>query len=361
MSCGATGGGAAARVLGPIEVIGFGHPLLDISTHVDTGYLEKYHVSPGQTMLANPDQLSVYQDISERPDVEYVPGGATMNAIRVCQWLLPGSCRYSGTIGSDQFGSVLLESLKKAGVTPLLERNSEHPTGTCACLIVGKERSLIANLGAAIQFSMKHFNSPDVQQAIQRAGIFYSAGFFLNTASSPEAPLAIAKHCAEQGKVFAMNLSAPYLCDAFKDVWSEVMPYVDYLFGNKNDALAYSSAQGWGATGDHLSVAMRLAQTEKKNNSRPRVVIVTHGSDPTVVATADGITEYATPVLASDHIVDLNGAGDAFVGGFLSQLAQHRPLDECIQAGQYAAEVIIRHHGCSFPDQPDYNPERASE
>ena len=191
---------------------------------------------------------------------------------------------------------------------------------------------------------------------ISSAGIFYSAGFFLNTISSPEAPLLLAKHCAQHNKVFAMNLSAPYLCDAFKDIWREIMPYVDFLFGNKNDALAYSSAQGWGATDDHLAVAIRLAQGEKINNERPRYVIITHGSDPTVVATAGGITDYITPRLPTEEIVDLNGAGDAFVGGFLSQLAQHKPVDDCIRAAQYSAQTIIKNHGCSFPEKHAYCP-----
>eukprot|EP00754_Rhynchopus_humris_P009404 Rhum_TRINITY_DN14002_c0_g1::Rhum_TRINITY_DN14002_c0_g1_i1::g.67037::m.67037/K00856/E2.7.1.20, ADK; adenosine kinase len=168
--------------------------------------------------------------------------------------------------------------------------------------------------------------------------------------------MSIAKHCADHNKVFAMNLSAPYLCESFKDMWSDIMPYVDYLFGNKNDALAYSQAQGWESTGDHLEVAVRLAQGSKVNGRRPRTVIITHGSDPTVVATPDSITEFSTPTLPPDRIVDLNGAGDAFVGGFLSQLSVHRPLTECIRAGQYAAAVIIRNHGCSFPASHTFTP-----
>ena len=90
------------RAVEPLGVVGFGHPLLDISSHVDSQFLEKYDVSPGQTMLATPAQLPVYQEVTRRADVEHVPGGATMNAIRVCQWLLPGACSFSGTIGDDE-------------------------------------------------------------------------------------------------------------------------------------------------------------------------------------------------------------------------------------------------------------------
>ena len=37
------------------------------------------------------------------------------------------------------------------------------------------------------------------------------------------------------------------------------------------------------------------------------------------------MTEYA--VDAVENIVDTNGAGDAFVGGFLSQLVQDKPIE----------------------------------
>lgn len=47
-------------------------------------------------------------------------------------------------------------------------------------------------------------------------------------------------------------------------------------------------------------------------------------------------------------------AGDAFVGGFLSQLVQQKPIQECVRAGCYAAYVIIQRSGCTFPDKPDF-------
>ena len=49
-----------------------------------------------------------------------------------------------------------------------------------------------------------------------------------------------------------------------------------------------------------------------------------------------------------------SGAGDAFVGGFLSQLVVGKGLNECVRAGHYAANVIIKRSGCSFPDKPAF-------
>lgn len=58
------------------------------------------------------------QELAEKPDVEYIPGGATQNSIRVAQWVLqsPGATSYFGCIGSDDFGNKMRENAKKDGV-----------------------------------------------------------------------------------------------------------------------------------------------------------------------------------------------------------------------------------------------------
>lgn len=46
-------------------------------------------------------------------------------------------------------------------------------------------------------------------------------------------------------------------------------------------------------------------------------------------------------------IIIFLGAGDAFVGGFLSQLVQNKSFDDCIHVGICAARAIIQRSGCS--------------
>lgn len=56
----------------------------------------------------------------------------------------------------------------------------------------------------------------------------------------PDAMLDVARYAAVNDKVFAMNLSAPFLCTIFKDQMMQLLPYVDILFGNE----AVSSLKG---------------------------------------------------------------------------------------------------------------------
>lgn len=53
-------------------------------------------------------------------------------------------------------------------------------------------------------------------------------------------------------------------------------------------------------------------------------------------------------------MVDTNGAGDAFVGGFLSQLVLEKSIAECVRAGHFAARTIIQRSGCTFPKECSY-------
>ena len=52
--------------------------------------------------------------------------------------------------------------------------------------------------------------------------------------------------------------------------------------------------------------------------------------------------------LPADKIVDTNGAGDAFVGGFLAQYCQGRDLETGVRCGIWAATHIIQRSGCTF-------------
>lgn len=341
------------------KLCGFGHPLLDIISHVDREYLSKYNIDLGSVNLAAPDQLPVFESLSQQRNVEFVPGGASMNAVRVARWMVSKheaaakSCTYVGSLGDDEFGCILERALNNGGVHSIFQIQDEKQTGTCACCIVDKERSLLANLGAALDLSMSHMESEDVQQAIHDADIFYCEGFFLNTVSSPNNSLHIGKHCLENNKVFSYNLSAPYLCHIFKDRWVKILPFVDIIFGSRVDALALGEALEWEEK-ELSQVMMRILSMLKGNNpNQPPMVVVTGGSESTFVATfATGVIEFAVPPVPIESIVDTNGAGDAFVGGFLSQLMLSKPIDTCVACGHLAAAAIIQQNGCQFIGEP---------
>jgi len=107
-------------------------------------------------------------------------------------------------------------------------------------------------------------------------------------------------------------------------------------------------------------VAKVLAKWKKSNTKRPRVAIVTNGAKPVIVAINTpgseevSVTEYPIEPLANEQIVDTNGAGDAFVGGFMAQLYQGKDIATCVKAGVYLSREVVQRSGCTFPDNFGY-------
>ena len=148
------------------------------------------------------------------------------------------------------------------------------------------------------------------------------------------------------------------MVDFFGAAVDATMPYVDFLFGNETEAASLAKAKGWlDASGEPVSTeecARRAARFPKANGSRPRVVVFTQGSDSTCVACCENVTVFPVEALPREKLIDTNGAGDAFVGGFLSQLVQSKDVSECVRAGHYAAREIIQRSGCTMPAKSSF-------
>merc|ERR1711872_932005 len=120
----------------------------------------------------------------------------------------PQASTYFGCVGDDDSLKKLLEKSDEAGVKSQYQI-SEHPTGRCAVLITGQERSLVTKLDAANHFNVSHLENADNWKLVEKAQVVYSAGFFLTV--SVDSMLKVAKHCAAKNKTYCMNLSAPFL------------------------------------------------------------------------------------------------------------------------------------------------------
>lgn len=333
-------------------LLGCGNPLLDISSEVPMDILKKYDVTLNNAILAEEKHMPLYKELIADFPVQYIAGGATQNSIRVAQWMLgtAGCTAYMGCIGNDDYGEQLQKKASEDGVLVHYQRTTESPTGTCAVLVNGGERSLVANIGAANNFTVSHLETETSQEIINRAKVVYIAGFFLTV--SIDSILKIATSAVENNKIFTMNLSAPFLIDFFGDQMAAAMPFCDIVFGNESEAAAYGKAKGYG---DNLeTIGLKLAAQPKASGTRARMVVFTQGSDCTMVIQDGVVKKYDVEKLPKELLVDTNGAGDAFVGGFLSQLLKSKPVEECVRAGHFAARTIIQRSGCTFPAECEY-------
>lgn len=125
-----------------------------------------------------------------------------------------------------------------------------------------------------------------------------------------------------------MNLSAPFLPQFYKEQLDSVLPYCDYLIGNESEAIAYAESHGLDVclpapaiitttnspiqNKDIAAIAKAIAALPKKNTVRPRTVVITQGTDPTIVVVGGPeptVLSYPVRPVSTNDIVDTNGAG----------------------------------------------------
>lgn len=342
-----------------------GNPLLDLQANVDKAYLDKYELKDNDAILVEDKHMPIFTEVMAFPNVKLIAGGAAQNASRGAQYVLPkDSVVYFGAVGQDEYSEALLEANGIAGVKSQYLVCKDIPTGKCAALITGDNRSLATDLGAANHYTLDHLQQPENWAIVEGAKFFYVGGFHLTVC--PPAINALGEHAAKhEDKIFAMNLSAPFLCQFFQEPLDAASPYWDYLIGNESEAAAWAEGHGLADKKDDVvAIAKAIAVLPKANANKPRVVVITQGTLPTVVVTASKATsgfgqdadqekleikEYPIRKLESSKVVDTNGAGDAFAGGFSGALIAGKSVDEAVDVGQWLASISIQELGPSFP------------
>lgn len=385
-------------------LFGIGHPLLDMSADVNSNFLEKYQLKKNDMILCPESKSSIYKDLQENFKVTYLPGGASMNAIRAAQWALKnqteaeGATFCTGTVGDDKNAERMESAAVYAGVrtkyfkvseafrkhmdsgnasaseaeaesslsnsdTELdmdsVNRKSSLPTGTCAVLITedGFNRSLVTNLAAARIYTT-NFLERLWSSHVEKARYFYAPGFFLSTENGQGVAVLkmVGEHCLKENKSFITNISAPFVCNVFQKELAEIIRYADVVFGNDFEYLA------WGAANvnlvgeenkDNLMIINKVVANMPKadGGKKPRLAITTRGDKSTLIS--QGGTVYEIPIhkVPETELVDCNGAGDAFVAGFICGLIYNQSILECIESANLVAGSIIRMPGCTFPQE----------
>jgi adenosine kinase len=126
------------------------------------------------------------------------------------------------------------------------------------------------------------------------------------------------------------------------------LPYCDIVIGNETEAESWATATGL-PDKELPKIAKALALLPKSNPARPRIVIFTQGSKSTVLVSSaepDKPKIYTVKPLKDDQIVDTNGAGDAFAGGFLGAFVAGKNIDDCVEAGHKLGAMCVQQVWC---------------
>lgn len=78
--------------------------------------LEKYGLKLNDTLLAEPHQMGLYDDLLNNRNAKLIPGGAAQNTARGAQYILsPNSVWYVGCVGDDEYAKILREKCAEQG------------------------------------------------------------------------------------------------------------------------------------------------------------------------------------------------------------------------------------------------------
>ena len=326
------------------------NPLLDLQAQGSDALLQKYNLKANDAILASQEHEPLYAELISLNAVK-IAGGAAQNTARGAQYLLPPhTVLYVGAVGADDAAKTLKDASAAAGLDTEYMVVPDVPTGRCGVVITGNNRSLCTDLGAANHYKLSHLQKPDVWKHAAAAQYIYVGGFHLTVA--PDAAEALGKEAAASNKTFVFNLSAPFIPLAFAEPLKKIVSYADIVIGNETEAASWAQSQGWEESkrGNVKAIAEAIA-AQPKEGKKGRTVIITQGTEPTLVVRDGKVDEYAVHTIEVSKICDTNGAGDAFAGGFLAGLVEGKDVKTCVDMGQWLARLSIQELGPSFPKE----------
>lgn len=102
----------------------------------------------------------------------------------------------------------------------------------------------------------------------------------------------------------------------------------------------------------------------RKSADHRRVVIVTigHPMSKILIGRSDSSKTIECPVDwdpdMEGKFIDRNGMGDAFNGGFISQLIKDEdaPIERCVQVGLHCAKHVAQRQSCAYVGDYDFTP-----
>ena len=335
------------------RIIAIGNPIVDILAETDKETLQRYKLIFGGTFFANESNMGFYDELESKPQVTYIPGGSIQNTLRVANWCLnmeeqnkgKFSVTMLGAIGQDNYKDKIMNALNSAGVIPLLQPIPNISTSRCGVGICQKERCLLPHIKASNcltdDFVKEH------EEKIFNNDALLIEGYFLQERYD------LCKYLCNMfkraKKMIILTLSAVFMVQSHRDKIMEIAQDSDMVVGNLEEFEAFAEVQ-------RCDLLTTISKAHEKLTPKERLFIVTDGANGVYVTKYDynkkGLDYFLQSFpnkLKNEDICDLNGAGDAFLGGFLSQYMKGASLEQCCKVGNDASYIIIKNVGCTFP------------
>jgi len=271
--------------------------------------IEKTGITVAGTVIVDKiNEISAYPQSGELTQIRSIQtaiGGCVPNVALDLKRIAPDlEINAIGTIGDDEEGVFVTQTLQKGGVTTegLTVLAGEKTSFTDVMSVAGGQRTFFTYAGASAKFGSEHVIFTEACPKLLHLGYF----LLLERVDNGEG-LAILKAAKANGIETSIDLVSEN-SDRYGLV-KPCLPYTDYLIINELEA---GKLTGIAPCGDHLQ---KIAQALKDMGVQKKVII--HMPDCAVCLSGEGYTCVASYQLPEGYIQGTTGAGDAFCAGAL--------------------------------------------
>lgn len=309
------------------RTLGIGNALVDVLTKVDNEQiLSELHLPKGSMQLLSTE---AYAEVTRRMlalPTKLTTGGSACNTLLALSHL-DAPTGMIGKIGDDENGRFFASYFAQRGISTRLLHDS-RPTGVASTFITPDgQRTFGTYLGAAARLT-----ADELQQAwFEGYDYFYIEGYLVQNHELVLRAIELA-HAA--GCEVCLDLASYNIVEADLDFFRALMPSIDIVFANEQEAQALTGQEARAAL-DALAATCHMAVVKIGKHG----VWACHGTEVAHCPARD------VPV-----VVDTTAAGDYFAAGFMHALAAGEPLATCIARGSLLAGHIIEVVGTELPD-----------
>jgi adenosine kinase len=267
---------------------------------------------------------------------------------------------FLGSVGDDYRAYQYTSLLESEGIVSYFETIRDEPTGTCLVICNNKERAHITELGASTKISSAYVDR--VLKHFINAELIFTELYIL--ADQRELCFKLAEMGLDNKRIYGFNLPSCMFIKNFLDDIVKMISFADIVFANFDEAVDFCSFYGISTNSTIADMVKELAKLPKRNKHKNRIFVVTSGTNPAWVCEYDFEKDcvkycesFEIRAIPEELIVDTNGAGDSFAGGFLSQYMRGKSIEQCMKAGHWAASMIIQQIGFVVPTEIKYEPQ----
>lgn len=309
------------------KIIGMGNALVDVLVRIDDdSLLEKLHLPKGSMQLIQEDTLSEIRKYTSGMKIHRSTGGSAGNTVCALA-ALGANPGFIGKVGQDETGAFFGDTLRQRGINALLA-TCDLPSGIASTFIsTDGERTFGTYLGAAATLRAEDLS----RKMFAGYNYLYIEGYLLQDHDLMLRAVQLAK---EEGLQVCLDMASYNVVEAERDFFDQlIVKYVDIVFANESEALAY--------TGKAPHEAL------EEIASKCSIAVVKTGKEGSLVKKETEVIQLLScPV---DNVLDTTGAGDFYAAGFMYGLTCGYSLEKCVQISTILATAVIQEVGTTLP------------